>query len=115
MAAFWLIAFFILTGLGATLGIPSQVTDDFSGKAWVQILVVAPESPAAAAGLVAGDVIEGFRIREGLVEITTVSQVQELTESHAGQDVIMNVLSGKDRREVTLNIRERVPAGHVLH
>ena len=100
--AFWLIAFFILTFLGATQGIPSQVADDFSGKAWVQILAVAPESPASAAGLTPGDVIEGF---------TTVSQVQEFTASHAGQDVIMNVLSGKDRREVTLNIREHVPAG----
>ena len=111
VVAFWLIAFFILTGLGATLGIPSQVTDDFSGKAWVQILAVAPESPAAAAGLAPGDVIEGFRIQEGLVEITTVSQVQEFTKNYAGQDVVMNVLSGNNRREATLNIRERVPEG----
>ncbi|MBI2452969.1 MAG: site-2 protease family protein, partial [Parcubacteria group bacterium] len=111
VVAFWLIAFFILTFLGATSGVPSQVADDFSGKAWVQILAVAPESPASAARLAPGDVIEGFRVREGLVEITTVSQVQEFTLSHAGQDVIMNVLSGKDRREVTLHIREHVPDG----
>ena len=64
-----------------------------------------------AATPTAGDVIEGFRMQEGFVEITTVSQVQEFTVSHAGQDVVMNVLSGKDRREVTLNIREHVPAG----
>lgn len=111
VVAFWLVAFVILTSLGATSGIPTAVADDFPGKAQVQILAVAPGSPAATAGLKAGDVITGFRTQEGSLDMNTVSAVQEFTKSRAGQDVIMRVLSGKESREVTLTIREQVPEG----
>src|SRR3989344_9525337 len=33
VVAFWLVAFLILTFLGGTVGIPSAVAEDFSGKA----------------------------------------------------------------------------------
>ncbi|MBI4122742.1 MAG: site-2 protease family protein [Parcubacteria group bacterium] len=111
VVAFWLVAFLILTFLGATFGIPSQVQDEYPGNAQVQIVAVVPGSPAAAAGLAVGDVIEGFRTQELPIEMNTVSAVQEFTQGHAGQDIIMRVRSGKESYEVTLNVRERVPEG----
>lgn len=111
VVAFWLVAFLILTFLGATIGIPSAVADDFSGKAQVQVLAIAPGSPADGAGLRVGDVITGFRTKEGVLETNTVSEVQEFTKSHTGQEVIVRLLSGKESREATLSVREQIPEG----
>src|SRR5262249_46913839 len=84
---------------GVFLGV---ATKDVS--AGVQLTQVAPEGPAAKAGLKAGDVILA-------VDKKKVATLRQLTEAlrgrKAGDKVTLQVLQGKDTRDIVITVARR--------
>lgn len=103
VGAFWVIAMIIFTILGATSGIPLAVSDDKEvASARVQIIGVAPDSPAKEAGLKAGDMLTDFN---------KVQELQEKAKANAGKEMPLNIQRGSAQLTVALIPRENPPVG----
>ncbi len=107
VAVFWVVSVVMLSVLGATSGIPMAVPDDFSQTGTVpkiQITGLAPGSPAELAGLKPGDVVRGLRDPLSNIEeeITSVSQLQSLTNALKGREIVLKVIRGSEQREVSV-------------
>ncbi|MDP2735032.1 MAG: site-2 protease family protein, partial [bacterium] len=79
VVAFWLVAALIFTGLGMTTGVPTGIGDEQVAGVLnpkVQILSVAPDSPAKEAGIEVGDIILSMEEKgsQALLEPTTVRE-----------------------------------------
>ncbi|MDP3762451.1 MAG: site-2 protease family protein, partial [bacterium] len=112
--SFWIvaaIALILLMGLGAPVPISDTVSDSSLKNPRVQIAGVAPESPAQTAGLRAGDIIKELRAGNDTLEITKVSEVQELMEGHRGEEVAITLIRGKQTIEVAVVPRFSPPEG----
>ncbi len=75
----------------------------------VEIISVAPESPAAQAGLQPGDIITAINGQE----VLGLQTVVELINQHAGQQIEMTVKRGEETLTVSLRPRlpEEIPPG----
>jgi len=98
-----LLAWVLLT-VGYVVGMPQQI-EELSKYAKVsdhkvQVMYVLPDSPAAAAGVEAGDVIASL---DGNAMVN-INDVRGYTEQHAGQSVVMTI----QRRAETVT-KEVVP------
>jgi len=116
VVAFWLVAVVIFTGLGATVGIPTGIGDEEVQGVMnprVQILNVAKDSPAQAAGIELGDNILRMEQRDlgALVEPTKVKEIQDFINSHAGKEIVVLLKRGGETREVALTPRPDPPDG----
>lgn len=100
VVTFWIVAFLIFTVVAGVWGLPQAVGDDFPGKAQVQIIQVAKNSPAQLAGLKAGDVIENFG---------KVKALQDFTKENTGKEITLTVKRGKETLNVSLVPREAPP------
>jgi len=81
VASSWLVAIILFTILVGTAGIPTVISDeDVENIRRSQIFIaqVAPNSPAEKAGLLVGDVVQGF---------DTMTQLQEFVEEHKGEEI----------------------------
>lgn len=109
VVVFWLIAVVIFTGLGAVTGIPTIGVSDTEDVAnpHVRILGVSNNSPAQEAGFQLGDTILSI----GGQEITTIQEVQTLSEQYAGQETSMVLERGTETIETTIAPREDPPSG----
>lgn len=117
---FWLASFVILTIVSATSGIPTAVTDQAQvARPEVQIIEVAEGSPAARAGLRAGDVIKKIQdskrtlgdVQQGskIQDIKTIKQVQEFTREHLGENLGLTIKRGSEVFEVDVLARSEPP------
>ncbi len=68
---------------------------------------VAPGSPAEAVGLVAGDLI----LRADDFEILSISDLQEYTRAHLGEELVLTVKRGQAFLEIAVVPRVEVPPG----
>jgi regulator of sigma E protease len=71
------------------------------------VSAVAPGSPAEAAGFQPGDVI----IRTGDTEILTIASLQEYTQAHLGEPIVLTVQRGEQLLEIGVVPRVDPPAG----
>ncbi len=73
----------------------------------VQILQIAPKSPAESAGLRSLDEIIGFRTAPGaeMIVTGTPEQVQEFAFAHAGSSAVIVVNRGGDLTDLAINLR----------
>ncbi len=104
VVSFWLVSFILLTIVMAT-GAPSAVEDDENQglvNPRVQILAVAPGSPAEAAGLRTGDVIKDF---------DKVKEVQDFAEENKGREITLTIGRGKEVFEISIIPRPSPPSG----
>ncbi len=126
--SFWVVAAILLT-IVMYLGIPTQIGDDENHnlvEPKVQIMAVAPASPAEKAGIKVGDAIIKIkneqvprkREQEGAVDSSTtakikniskIKEVQELTEKYKGQEIALTIQRGKEIFDVSLIPRETPP------
>jgi regulator of sigma E protease len=83
------------------VGVPGVVPD---GP--VQIAEIAPESPAAVAGIQPGDVLVSFNGQS-----VNVQTFREATATHLDQPIQVEVRHGNETRVVTLTPRSNPPAG----
>lgn len=108
---FWIMAYVILV-FSHSFGIPTAIEDKAQvSNSQVQILYVDKKSPAAKAGLKAGDVIENFKVGEENIKINTVEETQNLAKKYVEQEVLLGVLRGKQKLEISLIPRKNPPAG----
>lgn len=101
--SFWAVAavlFSVVMGLGTPKVIEDTAVGNFTNPK-VQIVNVLPDSPASQAGLKAGDTI----LKIDAKDISKVGEAQEITASHKGQKVILNIQRGKEVFDVSLTPR----------
>ena len=109
----WIVAVILLSIVFA-MGAPQSISDEQAGplvNPQVQILGVAPDSPAQAAGLRAGDTIKGFRIGDSELGVNKVKDVQDLTAQYRGQEITLTIQRGKEVFTASLTPRVSPPEG----
>lgn len=109
--SFWIIGA-ILLSVNAYIGTNQVITDTEIGAVKdpkVQIVQVASESPADKAGIKMGDIISELR-NEEIVEINKVSDVQDFTKDHTGEEVEILITRGEEEKVLRLTPRENPPA-----
>lgn len=110
VVAFWLFSIVIFMVLAASSGIPMAVEDETTqniSNPYVQIVGIAPDSPASLAGLKLGDRI----LKVVSVEVGNVSEVQEATEKLKGKEATFTIQRGKEILQVNLVPRASPPEG----
>ncbi|MDP2910006.1 MAG: site-2 protease family protein [bacterium] len=106
--SFWVISAIILSVV-MVLGVPSEISDDRANGVIdpkVQVLGVAPESPAEIAGLKMGDIIRGVNAGGQELSIDKVRQIQEITQDNKGESITLRVQRGGET--LNLDITPRV-------
>jgi regulator of sigma E protease len=96
-------------GLGLRVGVFDETTMGRAQELKVQVLQIAPGSPAEQGGLRPLDEIIGFRENGSVVRTETPEKVQEYAFSHAGKPVTMVVVRGQDEEDLSLTLRQ--PSG----
>lgn len=113
VVSFWLVAI-ILLSIVFSLGVPQAISDEEAGplvNPQVQILSVAANSPAQAAGIQRGDAIQKIMVGEEVFEIQTIKEVQEVIEVYKGKEITLIIQRGKEVLEMSLTPRVGPPAG----
>jgi len=111
VVSFWLIAFILLT-MVFKMGASQAVSDTEAGllvNPKVQVLAVAPDSPADEAGLRSGDAIKELSVSNYQFSIDKVKDIQDLTEQYKGQEVGLTIERGKEVFTVSLVPRVSPP------
>ena len=101
--SFWIVAAILLTIVMA-LGVPTMIDDEENHNLVdprVQIMAVSSGSPAEQAGLKVGDAIKNF---------DKVKEIQEFTQTHKGEKIILTIQRGKEVFDVSLVPRVSLPA-----
>jgi regulator of sigma E protease len=113
VASFWVIAA-ILLSIVFTLGTPIAIEDGFDSdliNPQIQISTVAPNTPAEKAGLRMGDTIEKISFGEEEIIPTKIKEIQDFTNSHLDEDIILTIKRGKEVFETSLIPRSSYPEG----
>jgi len=113
--SFWIISailFSIVFSLGAEMTIGDEETKNIINPK-VQIADVAANSPAQIAGLKVGDTIASLKlkIKNEKLKITKVKEVQQFTDLHKGEEIILTIERGKEIFDVKLTPRVSPPTG----
>ncbi len=102
VASFWLTAFLIFTLVASIWGMPRAVSDSFPGRAFVQVVHVAPNSPASRAGIEPGDIILG---------LDKIDDIQYFIKLYKGNEVVIKLKRGKKILEKHVVPRSLPPEG----
>jgi len=96
VVTFWIISAILLSivfGIGTFQAISD---DEQATNPRVQIIAVAPNSPAEKAGIKIGDTIQNLKVEKEKLEVSKVREVQEFTEQNKGKEVILTIERGKE-------------------
>lgn len=102
---------FVSNAVGLRVGLIDEAQTRQASDVKVQIIQVAPASPAEKAGLMVLDEIVGFKIGEEELPIKSVSEVQDVVNQNLGREVTIILQSGREQREKILTPRLNPPAG----
>jgi len=111
--AFWVAAAIIFTVVfttGAQIPIGDQDVSGV-GTTAVKVLDVQANSPAASAGLKAGDILSGVSNATQDVSINKISDFQNFVQANKGKNIILAIYRGKESKLITLTPRTEYPAG----
>jgi len=126
VVSFWIISFLIFTVIMVT-GVPTQIDDNETGNfrnPKVQILAVAPNSPAKTAGIKIGDTILKTRNLKSLPaiafgdsrwqagEIRNIDKIkdfQDFVSENKGQEIILTMQRGKTIFDLPIVPRQNPP------
>jgi len=110
--AFWVISA-ILLSIGFGLGMPTPVSDEAANlkDVKVQITTIAPDSPAAKAGLEPLDNIVLLQSDGNQVKIDKTAQITNFINVHKGQDVTITLQRWGKTFDVSVVPRVSPPAG----
>jgi len=125
VVSFWLISA-ILLSIVFGLGVSQAISDEAEAKnPKVQIVAIVSGSPAEKAGIRLGDTIASLKLKmknekpapyqnevsgAGL-KITKIKEVQEFTNLHKGEEIILTIQRGKEIFDVSLIPRVSPPEG----
>jgi len=105
VVSFWIIAAILLSIVAGAWGLPTAVSDEENHALIdpkVQIIAIAPGSPAQEVGLEIGDTIVGF---------DKLKEVQEFVEAHKGEEITLVIQRGKEVFEKRIIPRVSPPEG----
>jgi len=105
VVSFWIIAAILLSIVAGAWGLPTAVSDEENHTLIdpkVQIIAIAPGSPAQEVGLEIGDTIVGF---------DKLKEVQEFVEAHKGEEITLVIQRGKEVFEKRIIPRVSPPEG----
>jgi regulator of sigma E protease len=97
--------------VGLRVGLIDEAQAEKAKDIKVQIIQVAPSSPAEKAGLMALDEIVGFRIKGKEVMVRSVKEVQDVVNQNLGQELTIILREGREEKERVLTPRLNPPAG----
>jgi len=110
--SFWIVSIILLSIVMGT-GVPTLVEDEEAGglvNPKVQIVAVAPGSPAEKAGIRIGDVMESITVYGGLrLQTDKVKDFQNFITENKGKEATINIQRGKDAFEVSAELRASPP------
>lgn len=112
VVVFWIVAFIILTIIAGIWGIPTAVSDQDNNNLinpQVQIIAVAPESPAEKAGLQIGDNIINLKSPGSDLTTNRTGQVQAFVDINKGREVVLKIQRGGKVFDATLVPRVSPP------
>ncbi|OGN05708.1 MAG: RIP metalloprotease RseP [Candidatus Yanofskybacteria bacterium RIFCSPHIGHO2_01_FULL_44_17] len=105
----------VLLAIGNAVGLRVGLIDDVSVRQAkdikVQIIQVAPNSPAEQAGLKPLDEIAGFSVGQQLLGTSSVTEVQDFINKNLGKEVILLTKNGRDLIENKITPRANPPEG----
>ncbi len=105
----------VLLVVGNAVGLRVGLIDEASVKkahdVKVQIVQVAPGSPAEQAGLKPLDEIAGFKFGSGTIHVSSVEEVQDFTNKNLGKKIIILTGVGNELVEKTMVPRINPPEG----
>lgn len=111
--SFWIISA-ILLSIVMGLGMPTAISDTDNGNLKdpkVQIAAVAQNSPAEEMGIKPGDTIKKLSIINYQLSVNKVKEVQEFTNLHKGEEIVLTIQRGKEVFDVSLTPRISPPEG----
>ena len=98
--------------MGLRIGVFDETTSLRASDKRIEILQVAPGSPAEKASLRPLDEIRGFQVAGGpVISTDTPEKVQDFAYGHAGQSVTMIIRRGSTDLKVPLQLRPTNPTG----
>ncbi len=109
VVSFWIVAFIIFSLISGVWGLPTAVSDDFPGESNVQIVGVSKDSPALKADLKMGDIIRELKIENEKLGISKIKEIQEFSETHKGEEIVLTIQRGGEISEVSLIPRVSSP------
>jgi len=114
VVSFWLIAVVIFTIIIGVGGIPTAVDDDFAqagASPFIQVLQVAPKSPAELAGIKPGDKIINLKFANDNLQSGKVGEVQGFIASHKGEEIQVGIMRGDKEIDIAVTPRVNPPMG----
>ncbi len=110
--SFWIVAA-ILLSVVMYMGVPTVIGDtadkELLKNPKVQIVSVAPNSPADSAGLEIGDAIKGVFVSGAFYEVDKVGQVQEIIENNKGKEISLKISRAGEETTFSLTPRTSPP------
>ena len=110
--SFWIICFILMTFLMMT-GMPMEIGDDETAgftNSRVQLLAVAPNSPASSAGLKVGDTILSVEGKDSKIKkVETVGELQSFIKDNSGKNIVIVVQRGREVFDVMAEPRKNPP------
>lgn len=111
--SFWLVAIVLLSVVMA-LGVPTIIEDGEKGNfidLKVQIIGLAPDSPAQKAGLQVGDAIKEFKYKNANLKIEGTAALQELISENKGKEITLAIQRSGQMMDISLTPRVNPPEG----
>ncbi len=111
--SFWIVAA-VLLSIVMYMGVPTVVEDAAEGGLVgpkVQVVNIAPDSPASEAGLEIGDIIKGISVSGSFYPTDKVEQVQNIIEESKGEEISLKIFRGNEEIEPSLTPRTSPPEG----
>jgi len=111
VVSFWIISA-VLLSIAFGLGVPQAISDEATAtNPKVQIVAIAPGSPAEKAGIRLGDTIKELTINNQQLTIKKVKEAQEFTEKYKGEKITLTIERGKEIFTASLVPRILPPEG----
>ena len=109
-----ILAAFLLS-IGHWLGLPAIIDDsnrNLAENPMVQIMAVAPDSPASEMGIKIGDSIKYLKTKnENLKVVENVQDVQAFIDIYRGEEIVFGIISGDENIELAVVPRVNPPEG----
>ncbi len=107
------VVFSLVAGIGTPTAVDSLGDGGGIENLRVTIVGVASGSPAEKAGLRFGDVVQKLSVLEdsAVLSSITVEDIQKFTDTHAGKEITVTVLRGKEEMKYFVLAPKNLPAG----
>ncbi len=113
VVSFWIVSAVIFTFIMAK-GFPTQIEDADQGNLVnpkVQIIALAPESPAEVAGIKIGDTITNLKSQSSELKTDKVKAVQDFIDGNKGKQITLTIQRGKETVDISTTPRILPPEG----